>query len=169
MQFSDEVKWGAEDFAFAIALVGGAGLTFELAVRMTGNKAYLTGVGLSLAATFMLVWINLAVGIIGSEDDPANLMYFGVPAMALAGAIIARFRPAGMALAAVAAAIAQLGIAAVVLTGNLYPQEAGWPKEVVGLTGFFTMLWLVAAWCFDRANRASDLAQNEGASPKARP
>ena len=29
-------------------------------------------------AAFLLIWINLAVGIIGSEDNPANLMYGAV-------------------------------------------------------------------------------------------
>ena len=55
----------------------------------------------------MLVWINLAVGIIGSEDNPANLMYGGVLAVGVAGAVAARFRPGGMARALAATALAQ--------------------------------------------------------------
>ena len=40
--------------------------------------------------------------IIGSEDHPANRMYHGVLAVGFLGALIARFRPRGMALALVA-------------------------------------------------------------------
>ena len=62
MQVSDEVNWGAADFLFAgllIALVGG---TFELAVRKSGNPAYRAAVAMALAAAFILVWANAAVG-----------------------------------------------------------------------------------------------------------
>ncbi len=51
--------------------------------------AYRFAVGVALAAAFLLVWMNLAVGLIGSEDNPANLMYFGVLAVGFIGAIIA--------------------------------------------------------------------------------
>ena len=52
--------------------------TCELAARMTGNSAYRAAVGVAVAAAFILVWMNLAVGIIGTEDNPAKLMYGGV-------------------------------------------------------------------------------------------
>jgi hypothetical protein len=51
--------------------------------------------------------MNLAVGVIGTEDDPANLMYVGVLAVGIIGAIIARFRPHGMARTLFATALAQ--------------------------------------------------------------
>ena len=47
---------------------------YELAARMTGNSAYRTG-GIAVAAAFILVWMNLAVGVIGTEDNPLNLLY----------------------------------------------------------------------------------------------
>ena len=80
---------------------------YELAARKTGNIAYRAAVGVALAAALLLVWINLAVGIIGNEDNPANLMYIGVLAVGTIGAIIARFQPHGMARALFATALAQ--------------------------------------------------------------
>ena len=71
--------------------------TFELTARMTGNTPYRAAAGVTVAAAFILVWINLAVGLNGSEDDPANLMNGGVLAVAIIGAVIAPFRPRGMA------------------------------------------------------------------------
>jgi hypothetical protein len=70
-----------------MVMVMAVGLTYELAVRTTGNIAYRAAVGVALAAAFMLFWSNLAVGIIGNEDNPANLMYFGVVAVGFVGAI----------------------------------------------------------------------------------
>jgi hypothetical protein len=100
-------NWTETDFAFAGALIVGTGVTFELAARMTNNNAYRAAVGVALAAAFLLIWINAAVGIIGSEDNPANLMYGGVLAVGTIGAVIARFEPDGMARALFVIALAQ--------------------------------------------------------------
>src|SRR5919112_554087 len=90
MQFTDEVAWDETDFAVIGAMLFGACGTYELAARMTGNIAYRAGVGVAVVAAFILIWMNLAVGIIGSEDNPANLMYGGVLAVGILGALIAR-------------------------------------------------------------------------------
>lgn len=99
MQVTDEVDWGVADFAIFGAMLLGAGGTYEFAARKTGDPASRAAVGVALAAAFLLVWMNLAVGIIGSEDNPANLMYGGVLAVGMIGAVIARFQPHGMARA----------------------------------------------------------------------
>ena len=78
MQFTDEVNWDESDFAVAAALIGGVGITFELTVRWTSNVAYRAAMGAALATALILIWMNLAVGIIGAEDNPANLMHGGV-------------------------------------------------------------------------------------------
>ena len=143
MRFTEEVNWGLEDFVFACVLVGGVGLAYELAVRTTRSRAYRAGAAGARAAAFLMIWINLAVGIIGSEDNPANLMYFGVLAVGLAGAAIARFRPGGMARAMAATALAQALVFATALIAGL------------GFTGpitvFFAALWLTSAWLFRKA------------------
>ena len=89
--------WSLADFVVAGALIFGTGLSYVLVARKAGNIAYRAAVGVALAAAFILVWMNLAVGVIGTEDEPANLMYVGVLAVGIIGAIIARFRPHGMA------------------------------------------------------------------------
>lgn len=153
MLVTDEVDWGPEDFVFAGVLVAGVGVTFELAARMTRNRAYLAAVGVALAAAFVLIWGNAAVGVIGSEDNPANLMYFGVLAIGVAGAVVARFRPGGMARAMVATALAQAAVAVIALVGGVGVAGPVQPWDVVGLTGFFAALWLLSAWMFRIAAR----------------
>ena len=95
-------RWHWRPGAFVLAsvlLFGGAGLTYGLvAKKMMSNKAYRFAVGVALAALFILVWMNAAVGgILG--DDPANMMYFGVLLVGFIGAIIARLEPQGMSRA----------------------------------------------------------------------
>ncbi|HYD98317.1 MAG TPA: hypothetical protein VEH84_02945 [Alphaproteobacteria bacterium] len=145
MQVSAEVAWGPGDFVLAAALIGGVGLAFELAARAAPNRTYLAAVAVALATAFILVWANLAVGIVGAEDNPANRMYGGVLAVGAAGAAIARFRPRGMALALIATAAAQVLVAVIALMAGL--GSAGAP------TAAFAALWLASAWLFHRAAR----------------
>lgn len=150
MQFTDQVVWDMADFAVFGALILGAGVTYELAARMTGDTAYRSAVGVALAAAFILVWLSLGVGIIGADGDPANLMYFGVLAVGIIGAVLARFRPGGMARALFATALAQALVAVIALIAGLgYPWSG--PLEILALNGFFVALFIGSAWLFRRA------------------
>ncbi|ATB38715.1 hypothetical protein CYFUS_004150 [Cystobacter fuscus] len=153
MQFTDEVKWDGADFAFFGALLLGVGGTYELLARKTGSAAYRAAVGIALAGMFLLVWMNAAVGIIGSEDNDANLMFGGVLAVGVIGAIIARFQPAGMARDLFAMALAQVVVALIALIGGAGAGAPSWPIDLLLLTGFFATLWLASAMLFRRAAR----------------
>jgi hypothetical protein len=116
------------------------------------TTAYRSAVGLALAAACVLVWLSLGVGIIGRDGDPANVMYFGVLAVGVVGAIAARFRPLGMARALAATALAQAVVAAIALIAGLgLPWSP--PAEILALNGFFIALFAGSAWLFRRAAR----------------
>lgn len=119
---------------------------------LTNRTAYRAAIGLMLAAAFILVWLSLGVGIIGRDGDPANLMYFGVLAVGIIGAIIARLQPHGMARALIAMALAQALVAAIALIAGLGLPWSG-PAEILLLNGFFVALFTGAAWLFWRAAR----------------
>ena len=154
MQFTNEVNWTPADFAFAAAMLGLVGGTFELAVRRSGNGWYRLGVAVALGTAFLLVWINAAVGIIGDEGNPANLMFLGVIAIALAGSIVARFQPAGMAVAMIVTAAAELLVGVIALILRLGANEPPFFPGMLILIGFFAAMWLVAALLFRKAERA---------------
>src|ERR687896_1075026 len=136
--------WTLFDFVFAGALIFGTGLTYVLVARKAGNIAYRAAVGIALAAAFILVWLTGAVGIIGSEDNNANLMYIGVLAVGIIGAIVARFRPHGMARAVFATALAQALVAVIALIFGLgLPWSP--PVEILILNGFFVALFVGSA------------------------
>ncbi|HVJ01040.1 MAG TPA: hypothetical protein VM662_02595 [Sphingomonas sp.] len=151
--------WTTSDFLFAAVMFGTVGGIFELAVRMTPNPAYRAGVAVALGAAFLLVWINGAVGIIGDEDNPANLMYLGVIAIALAGAVVAAFRASGMARAMFAAAGAQGLVTAITLLAGLGANEPPGALGVLGLNLFFVMPWLLSGGLFRKASRDARAAQ----------
>jgi hypothetical protein len=153
MQFSDGMDWDLADFALFGAMLIGACGAYELAARVAGSLAYRSAAGLALAAAFLLLWINLAVGLIGSEDHPANLLYGGVLAIGLIGAVIARFQPEGMARALVATALAQVSVGVIALMAGWGATGANWPQVIVILTLAFAAMWLGSAWLFRKAAR----------------
>ncbi len=146
MQFTDEVDWDGPDFILFGAMLAAVCGAFELAARRTGDGAYRAAVGLAVVTAFVLVWVNLAVGIIGNGDDPANLMYGAVLAVGLVGAVTARFRPLGMARALFAMALAQALVAVIVLV--VRPGDPAWT-----LTVGFMAPWLASAWLFRKSAR----------------
>jgi hypothetical protein len=67
MLFTDEVDWGVFDFVSAAALVAGAGVLLELAVKRPSKIAYLIAAGT----------IGAAAIVLGEADDAPGLMLFG--------------------------------------------------------------------------------------------
>lgn len=156
IQFTDEVVWDLTDFVVAGVLLFASGLTYELVAKKMCSTAYRSAVGVAVATALILIWINLAVGIIGKEGDPANLMYIGVLAIGLIGAIIARFEPRGMACALFAMSFAQMLIALIAL----YITGIG---NTLILNGFFTAMWIVSAMLF------RNVALERTVEPKVKP
>ncbi|MFQ5572203.1 MAG: hypothetical protein ACE5G0_21215 [Rhodothermales bacterium] len=150
-QFIGEVNW-VNIFAQTGALLVGVGIAVELALRKTGKAAYRAAVGLALGAALLLGWVNSAVGIIGSENDDANLMYGGVLVVGAIGALIVRFKPEGMARVLFATALAQALVAVIALVGRLGSPYSG-PLEIVSINGFFVALFVGSAVLFGKAAR----------------
>lgn len=149
MQFSAEVDWGREDFLLAAVMLAGACAALELLLRRPADRWYAGAFLLALAIGFVLVWANLAVGLVGGEPHPANALYLGVIVVGLGGVLLARLRPRGMAWAMVATAAVQGAVALAAL--------AWWPLDpapVVAVNGVFIAGWLACGLGFARAARS---------------
>lgn len=152
--------WTTFDFIFMGVLFGAVGLTIEGAVRASRNLAYRFGAGVAVLTAFLLIWVNGAVGVFGSEDNPANLMLMGVVALGAVASALARFRAPGMVWAMGAAGAAQLAVVAGVLIAGWQTPGLGGAREALLASGF-AILWLVAAGLFRRA------AEDGGKGPVA--
>jgi len=155
MRFTDEVQWTGSDFVFAGILLTGAGVVAELVVRTSGDWAYRIGAGLAVLATVLLLGINAAVGIIGSEDHPANLLYLVVIAAAFLGAVACRFRAGGLSQSMVWAAALQIAIAILAVEQGWGQGSGSWPRPVIVLSILLALIWLASAYLFRRAAIAS--------------
>ena len=141
---TDGVNWGPMDFAIVGVLVLGAGLLFEYASSRAGNVAHRLAVGISVLAGLGLVWVNLAVGMIGNEGNPANLMYVLVLAVALIGASVGRFESREASLAMFATAGAHVIVVVVALAANLGPE--------LRADAFFIAAWIASGVLFRQAS-----------------
>jgi hypothetical protein len=153
MQFTDEVVWNLTDFIVMGGLLFGTGLTYELISKQMGSTGYSVAVGVALLGMFLLVWVNLAVGIIGDEGNPANLMYLGVLAVGIIGAIMVRFQPKEMARVLFATALAQAMTAVIALFAGIHQNPYSSVREILTINGFFVALFLGSAWLFRDAAR----------------
>jgi hypothetical protein len=154
-QYTEGEGWSPGDFVFAGILLFSAGLTFVLIARKWNDPMYRLGVAVAAVAGLLLVWANAAVGLVGSEDNPVNLLYVGVLAVALIGAFVARFRPLGMSRAMFGAAFTYALITAIALFVWKPATAVAEPwvgmANVLGANGAFAALWAVAGWLFRRA------------------
>jgi hypothetical protein len=122
-----------------------------------GTISYRLGIAVALFAGLFQIWMNLAVGIVGSEDNPVNQGFFMVVATAGACAFTARLRAEAMvrAMLAVAGVQALLG-AAVATAPSTIINDAKGPLGVAVLSGGFVGLWLLAACLFLRSARLAE-------------
>jgi len=151
MQFSNDVVWTLSDFVFAGTLLFGTGLSYRLMTRKSGLPIYRIAIGLALFTGLLLIWVNLAVGIIGSEDNPINLVYFGVIFIGILGAFMGRFRSRGMERTMFAMAITQAVITAITLIGGFYQSPPSTVFHIIGVNGFFITLYILSALLFRHA------------------
>lgn len=159
MQFTDEVNWTGGDFLAAGVLLGGTGLLIELAVRQSFDIAYRLGAAGALLTALLLMWINLAVGVIGAEDNPANGWYLAIYVIGALGAAVSRLRAFGMGMTVGAMALTQAGITLLAIARGL----GGSAVEVVVLNGVFIALWVLSALLFFASARrqATDMPDPE--------
>jgi len=145
MQFSKEIAWGPEDFAILGALLVLLCVTVELAARVSSKRYFLAGVVLAGIGGFALIFINLAVGIIGSEEDPRNLVYYAIPALGFLGAIVGRFRSTVL--------IRLLMVMTAIQLSAAFLAPADMVRIMIPFTGLFVGLWLSSALLIQRSTR----------------
>lgn len=132
--------WSLSDFVIMGTVLSSLGLAYELIGRKLSQKAkgaskkvYRAAFVVGLLGAFLLFWVNGAVGIIGSDDNPANLLYGAVFVVGLFGSLIARFKPRGMAYTLFTAAVVQLSVPLFALF--VWPAQTSW--GAAGVNGVF--------------------------------
>ena len=150
------MNWTLSDFITFGGMIAGAGGLIALVMFASRNAAYRAGVVLAALTAFLLVFANGAVGIVGSEDNNANLMYYAALLVPVGGALIARFKARGMANAMFATTGALLLAGAVAVTLRLGAgTEENWLRGIaIGSLGFGAM-FAGSGWLFLQAAKSA--------------
>ena len=143
-QFTDEVQWTTSDHVFWAFMLAIPGAIVDLVSRMTPNWFYRGGVIIALGTSFVITWANLAVGIVGNEENPTNLIFFGVVAIAMLGSPLVGFKASRLRWVFYLTAAAQALSAVTALHAEPF---------VLVFCGVTTALWLTAATLFGKAAR----------------
>ncbi len=145
MFFTEEVDWNLADFLVAWIMLFGTGISYKLiSLKMTQSTQYKIATGLAVVGLLMIVWVNLAVGIIGNEDNPVNLIFYSVHAVGVLGTFIARFEAKGMSYTAYAMSATMVIIGIITLV-------AGWGFTPI-ITAFFTVIFLISGMLYRKAS-----------------
>lgn len=139
------VAWTALDFVVMGVLLATACGALELGLRRARALAYRAGFALAVVTALLTAWVNLAVGMLGREGDPANALFVAVLAVAALGSARARLRAPGMVRAMAATAMMQLAVAGIAMGMGRFA-----PVDLV-LTACFALPWALAAVLFRKA------------------
>lgn len=149
MQFNTGVNWSIFDFLVMGTLISVTGFLYVFISGLSDNWLFRVATGIAILTGFLLIWVNLAVGFIGSENNPVNLLYLGVLAVGLAGTGISKFKSSGMSNALFVTAFAQMIVPVVALL--ISPATLNEPPGVTGiflLNGFFAGMFALSGFLF---------------------
>ncbi|HLO91985.1 MAG TPA: hypothetical protein VK172_12550 [Lentimicrobium sp.] len=144
MLTTDEMNWSVIDYIIVWLLLFGAGVTFRLLTRKKSRLTYRIGIGLAVLTGLFMMWVNLAVGIVGSGPNAANLMYAGILVIGMIGAIVSKFKPNGLAntLFIVATLNSMLCIFAVLMDKRAVGEDSTW--QIIAFNCFFIVMWIAS-------------------------
>ena len=128
--------WTAFDFILRSVLLGSVGLGIEFFVRRSGSTFARLGAAVAVIGAFLTIWVNLAVGMIGAQDNPYNLLFIGLLVAVALGGFAVRLKPSAMVWLLSSAALLHRAIA----LGGLSADPGGAP-----FAAFFAIFWLLGA------------------------
>ena len=97
MRVTAEVNWSLGDFIFAGLMLSALCGLVQLAVRRSSKATYRWAMALAALGGFAVIWVNLAVGIVASEDNPYNGVFMAIIVGTAVASALVRLRPRPMA------------------------------------------------------------------------
>jgi len=147
------ILWTFSDFLIMGILIFGTGMAYTLISRISNDLSYRLALGTGIGTGFFLIWSNLAVGLIGSENNDINALFFLLLVLGFAGALVSRFQAKGMTWVMGFVAAGQLSIAGYALATGAQHLPQSSVGEILGVTAFFTVFWVASGLLFGQAGK----------------
>ena len=147
VQLSDEFDWTSSDFLFAAVFLTILGIGGEIALRVGRNAPHQLGIAIAALGGFLTVWINGAVGMLGSEDEVTNLYFIALVGIAVVASFLVWFRPAPMRWIMATLSASQFGVGIIAGLWTMPGHAIEW-----GVLAFFAVIWGASAACFHAAH-----------------
>ncbi|MCX7973721.1 MAG: hypothetical protein N3B16_04390 [Candidatus Aminicenantes bacterium] len=148
-ELTDILAWGPLDFGFVWLMVLSTSIVYELITRKHKNKTYRLALAVALGTGFIMIWTNLAVGLIGSEDEPVNMIYLVLLAGGLIGALLVRLKARGLTITMGIMALGQVLITLIALLAGWQHLPSSSVSDILKVNGFFFLLWQTKMYLFD--------------------
>jgi hypothetical protein len=152
-QFTNEVQWTLFDYLVAGGLLFVTGSAWLFLSRHAQSMSYNIAAGLALFTTLFLVWANLAVGVVGSENNAFNLLYFGVALVVMLGALFTRCSANGLSITLFTAALMQASTIFIALLVDMQSVPGSSVIEIIAVNALFVTLFALAGTLFRLADR----------------
>ncbi|MBO6793810.1 MAG: hypothetical protein JJ895_07865 [Balneolaceae bacterium] len=156
MQFTSEVVWTTSDFIIAWTILFSIGFAFQAIGKRAKNSSYKFATGIAAFTTLFVIWSNLAVGIIGNEDNPLNLMYFGVVLLMVFGSYIAQLKAKAMSKVLFASAVLH-ALVSIIGLSIFSTQNPGYTIVNIAIINVVLVtMWAVSGLLYGKASEVVD-------------
>lgn len=153
MQFTEELNWQFTDFMIMGIALSVIAIAYEFVAHKSRSTIYKSAFALGLVGAFLLFWVNGAVGIIGNENQDANMLYGSVFLVGALGSLISRFNAKGMSNTLYIASFITLLVPMIAII--IWPPSViSWSPGVPGvflMSAFFAMIFFISGMLFRRS------------------
>ncbi len=156
---TNEVSWSTSDFIIAGVALFGTGAGYAFISSKSQNIIFRVATALALLSGLLLFWANGAVGLIGSENNDINLMYYAVFLIFLIGVLISRFKAPKMAVALAVTAVVQASTIVIALLMDAHHLPYSSISEIIMVNLFFVTLFAVSAGLFWQIVHKSEIEE----------
>lgn len=149
------LQWSVFDFIVVGGLVFTAVMGYMLLRSWSNSPTHSLAAMLAVVTTFLVIWVNLAVGLIGAGPHWGNWIYAIIPFVIVGGVLVGGRNVRGMTISMYAAAISFLVIGLIALIAGLQHLPESSVREILGINGMFAVLYLVSALLFQFGDQKS--------------
>lgn len=145
-QSSRFAEWAAWIDIMALSMIAAIHVTGVAAFFLTRSKhaMYRLALFATLGVALFMNWVIPAVGILGAEGDPADLMYFLLQAVLIAGVIVVKARPSGMVALMGVMVAGHVAIIIAAVSMGLHLREVTPIDEIIAVNILFMVMWVGA-------------------------